>query len=269
MASVCSDLQRHSTTGVFVRRMFYSSVEFVGGSGRGESAWGCLGPFDVGPGAGRPEVRGWASEPWASGGRGSRLLCLLKRLPCRWLTGPQSCVSVTRGPGRPCSVSGSSQKGPGEEWLCFALFCLHYLRSSNLALWGHTRHPGEETWQGVGRPGLAARLLPVLFLASCPAVQPQQMLKGMFLKMKNRSRVSRSLSGSVTDRSEVREDAAVVGVGGVRPAVRPRPCRSPGRVRGPDLTGREGPSSQEPAGVQLAIVEGHQTTFLGDHSVKC
>ena len=157
----------------------------------------------MGPGAGRPEARGWASEPWASGGRDGQLLCLWKRLPCRWLTGPQSCVSVTRGPGRPCSVSGSPQKGPGEAWLCFALFCLHYLRSSNLALWGHTRHPGEETWRGVGRPGLAARLLPVLFLALCPAVQPQQMLKGIFLKMKNRSRVSRSLSGSVTDRSEV------------------------------------------------------------------
>lgn len=189
--------------GSFVRRMFYSSVEFVGGSGRGESAWGCLGPFDVGPGAGRPEARRWASEPWASGGLDGRLLCLWKRLPCRWLTGPQSCVSVTHRPGHPCSVSGSPQKGPGEEWLCFALFCLHYLRSSNLALWGHTRHPGEETWGGVGRLGLAARLLPVLFLASCPAVQPQQMLKGMFLKMKNRSRMSRSLSGSVTDRSEV------------------------------------------------------------------
>ena len=97
-----------------------------------------------------------------------------------------------------------SQRLPTERsWRGVALFCLHYLRSSNLALWGHTRHPGEETWRGVGRPGLAARLLPVLFLALCPAVQPQQMLKGMFLKMKNRSRVSRSLSGSVTDRSEV------------------------------------------------------------------
>lgn len=124
------------------------------------------------------------------------------------------CLSVTRGPGRPCSVSGSPQKGPGEEWLCFALFCLHYLRSYNLALWGRARHPGEEAWQGVGRPGLAARLLPVLFLASCPAVQPQQMLQGMFLKMKNKSRVSCCLSGSVTDKgARCCDDAATVGVG--------------------------------------------------------
>ena len=168
--SVCSDLQRpRSTTGVFVRRMLYSCVEFVGGSGRGESAWGCLGPFDVGPGAGRPEARGWASEPWASGGRDGRLLCLWKRLPCRWLTGPQSCVSVTRGPGRPCSVSGSPQKGPGEVWLCFALFCLHYLRSSNLALWGHTRHPGrgDLARRGEAGPGCQAASSSISSFVSC------------------------------------------------------------------------------------------------------
>lgn len=47
---------------------FTLPVEFVEGSSRGESAWGCLGPLDEGPGGERPEGRGWASEPWASGG---------------------------------------------------------------------------------------------------------------------------------------------------------------------------------------------------------
>ena len=110
------------------------------------------------------------------------------------------CLSVTTGlPGcppnspwatsRPRSVNSSQQKGPGVEclWFCLVLFCFVSTTCEIVISPSHrARCPaGRSARRLEAGPGRQASS--VLFLALCPAVQPQQMLKGMFLKMKNKS----------------------------------------------------------------------------------